>query len=409
MSELEVTDNRWLLPEGIEEILPEQAKNMEKIRRELLDLYESWGYELIIPPMMEYLETLQTGTGKDLDLQTLKVIDAKNGRMMGLRADMTPQVARIDAHSLKRDTPTRLCYLGTVLRAQPDSLGGSRSPLQVGAELYGHSGIESDGEIIEVMLETMKILGIKNYHLDLGHVSIFRDLAKQANLDTRQEAELFEALQRKAIPDINQLLSAWKIDNRLHTRLASLANLSGGVEALNKAKALLSNAGDAVRDALGELEQIALRVHQRQPEVKIHFDMSELRAYNYQSGVVFAVYVPGYGQEIARGGRYDDIGKGFSRSRSATGFSADLKILIALSPKNNEAISNNKIIFAPYITDGEDVESLQDMIVALRATGETVICELPGQVGDAKLMGCSHYLVLQEGEWEIVSIRKANR
>ncbi len=402
MSELEVTDDRWLLPEGIEEILPEQAKILESARRELLDTYESWGYELVITPMMEYLESLQAGTGKDLDLQTLKVIDSQNGRMMGIRADITPQAARIDAHSLNRTTPTRLCYLGTVLHAYPNSLGGSRSPMQVGAELYGHAGVESDIEVIELMLETMKLLGIKNYHLDLGHVAIYRDLAKQAGLDTRQEMELFEALQRKAIPDINRLLTEWKVDNRMHTRLSSLAKLSGGVEALNQAKTLLSNAGETVNTALEELEKIAIKVNQRRPEVPIHFDMSELRAYNYQSGVVFAVYVSEHGQEIARGGRYDEISKDIGGSRPATGFSADLKTLLNISSKTQVKRSNQKTIFAPY---GDD-ESLQDMIVALRATGEKVISELPGQKGDAQDLGCNHILVQKEGEWEIQAIKK---
>ena len=402
MSELELTDNRWLLPDGIEEVLPDQAKVLEAVRRQLLDMYASWGYELIITPMMEYLESLLTGTGQDLDLQTLKVIDRLNGRMMGIRADITPQAARIDAHLLNRDQPVRLCYLGTVLRAQANSMGGSRSPLQLGAELFGHSGVESDIEIIELALETMHALGIHRCHLDLGHVGIFRQLASQAKLTERQEAQLFDALQRKAIPDINQLLSEWKIDNRMHTLISSLANLSGGSETLNQAKALLSKVSPEVTQALEQLEQVALKINQRRPEVHIHFDLAELRAYNYQTGVVFAIYVPGVGQEIARGGRYDNIGNCFGRARSATGFSTDLKALLNLASESKMTAATEKVIFAPYVDD----ESLQDMIVALRATGEKVICELPGQTGDARVMGCNHVLVAHEGEWEIEPIRK---
>ena len=200
------SDERWMLPEGVEELLPPQAARMERLRRTILDLYHGWGYELVLPPFIEYLETLLTGTGNDLDLQTFKLTDQLSGRMMGVRADMTPQVARIDACYLRRETPTRLCYMGTVLRTRPAGIAGSRSPLQVGVELYGHDGVASDVEVLRLMVETMAVSGIGRLHLDLGHVGIFRALARQADLDGRQESALFDALQRKACPEIESLL-----------------------------------------------------------------------------------------------------------------------------------------------------------------------------------------------------------
>ena len=209
---MNMTD-RWLLPEGIEEVLPEQAKRLEQLRRQLLDTYESWGYDLVMPPFIEYLESLLTGTGNDLDLQTFKLTDQLTGRMMGIRADMTPQVARIDAHQLKRDTPTRLCYIGTVLHTRNDGFAGSRSPLQVGAELYGHAGIESDVEVISLMLQTLAISGLENPFIDLGHVGIYRELVKLAGLDKEQEATLFDSLQRKANTEIASYLKEWKLDS----------------------------------------------------------------------------------------------------------------------------------------------------------------------------------------------------
>lgn len=401
MSDIDIANNRWLLPEGIEEILPEQAMSLERVRRELLDLYASWGYQLIITPMIEYLESLQTGTGQDLDLQTFKLIDSLTGRMMGVRADITPQAARIDAHLLNRVEPVRLCYLGTVLRAYPDSLGGSRAPLQIGAELYGHGGIESDIEIIELMLETVKRLGVGEYHLDLGHVAIYRELARQAQLSTTQETALFAALQRKAVAEINQLLKQWAVPNSLHTLISALANLNGGHETLHQAKAMFIQSGPVICNALEELERIASKIAQRRPDVAIHFDLSELRGYNYQSGVVFAVLVPGCGQEVARGGRYDEIGKIFGRSRPATGFSADLKILLEQAIAKPAAKQAPKAVFAP----ASDDEGLLDMIMALRSTGECVIAELPGQSGTGVDMGCDRTLTLVDGQWEIKKLK----
>ena len=298
-----IKTDRWLLPEGIVDLLPMQAEPLEKLRREILNLFHSWGYELVMPPFIEYLDSLLTGTGSDLDLQTFKLTDQLTGRLMGIRADMTPQAARIDAHHLKRDVPVRLCYMGTVLRTRPDGFAGSRSPLQVGAELYGHSGIESDVEVILLMLEMLNTIGIQEMQLDLGHVGIFRGLGRQAGLNPEQETVLFDALQRKARAEIDEFLSQLDVKSGIKSMLASLIDLNGDEEVLDAAREQLKMAAQSVIEALDNLYQIAQALRRKLPSASLYFDLAELRGYQYQTGVVFASYVPGYGQEIARGGR----------------------------------------------------------------------------------------------------------
>ncbi len=378
--------DRWLLPEGIEEVLPKEAKRLEQLRRTLLDTYETWGYDLVIPPFIEYLESLLTGTGNDLDLQTFKLTDQLTGRLMGIRADMTPQVARIDAHQLNRETPTRLCYIGTVLHTRTDGFAGSRSPLQVGAELYGHAGIESDIEVITLMLETLAISGVDMPFVDLGHVGIYRELVKQAGLSEEQEATLFDCLQRKANTEISDYLTEWKLDKNIATALAALTRLNGDNSVLAEAKSILSGAGKGVGEALAELADIAELLQQRVPHLKVNFDLAELRGYHYHTGTVFAAYVAGRGQAVAQGGRYDDIGEVFGRARPATGFSTDLKTLLSLSTHKNNQVA---AIFAPADNDTE----LQKVISELRQKGEKVVCALPNQTGNAKDMGCDRELV----------------
>lgn len=386
--------DRWLLPEGIEEVLPEQAKRLEQLRRKLLDSYESWGYDLVIPPFIEYLESLLTGTGNDLDLQTFKLTDQLTGRLMGVRADMTPQVARIDAHQLNRETPTRLCYIGTVLHTRTDGFAGSRSPLQVGAELYGHAGIESDVEVISLMLETLSMSGVTTPFVDLGHVGIYRELVKQAGLNEEQEATLFDSLQRKANPEISDYLKEWKLDSKIADALAALTSLNGDESVLSEAKKVLKSTGKGVLNALEELSNIAASLKKRLPEVEVHFDLAELRGYHYHTGTVFAAYVAGLGQAVAQGGRYDDIGEVFGRARPATGFSTDLKTLLSLSTHKNNQIA---AIYAPADNDA----SLQKTISELRQQGEKVICALPGQTGKAKDMGCDRELVKDGPAWKV--------
>lgn len=386
--------DRWLLPEGIEEVLPKEAKRLEQLRRKLLDTYESWGYDLVIPPFIEYLESLLTGTGNDLDLQTFKLTDQLTGRLMGVRADMTPQVARIDAHQLNRDTPTRLCYIGTVLHTRTDGFAGSRSPLQVGAELYGHAGIESDVEVISLMLETLSMSGVTTPFVDLGHVGIYRELVKQAGLNEEQEATLFDSLQRKANTEIAAYLKEWKLDKNIAVAIAALTRLNGDEVVLAEAKAVLNKMGKGVENALSELTNIAELLKKRIPELKVNYDLAELRGYHYHTGTVFAAYVAGRGQAVAQGGRYDDIGEVFGRARPATGFSTDLKTLLSLSTHKNNQVA---AIYAPADNDA----ALQKTISELRQQGEKVICALPGQTGNAKDMGCDRQLVKDGSNWKV--------
>lgn len=393
-------NDRWLLPEGIEELLPAEAAALERVRRDVLDLYHAWGYELVIPPLIEYLESLLTGTGHDLDLQTFKLTDQLTGRLMGVRADMTPQVARIDTHRLKREVPSRLCYLGPVLHTRPDGFAGSRSPMQVGAELYGHGGPESDVEVLLLMVETLRTAGIGELHLDLGHVGIFRGLSAGAGLDAEREAALFDALQRKAVPEIRECLAEWSVAEPWRGTLEALATLNGDAADLERAANALADGGEAVQAALARLRVVAGEVAARLPGVPLHFDLAELRGYNYHTGVVFGAFVPGRGQAVAQGGRYDAIGRVFGRARAATGFSTDLKTLIALGPAQETPVRG---IFAPC----DDDPSLAARIKGLRQQGERVVTALPGQPGGAVEMGCDRSLVQQDGTWTVVPVETA--
>lgn len=383
---------RWLLPTGIEEILPDQARVLEGLRRELLDLYQGWGYELVMPPFLDYLESLLTGTGHDLELQTLKLTDQLSGRLLGLRADMTPQVARMDAHRLDRTAPTRLCYLGTVLRARPESVAGTRSPLQIGAEIFGHAGIESDLEVLQLLLATLEVAGIGEVFLDLGHVGIFRGLARAAALDRDQELALFEALQRKAIPEIETLIGSWGLEPDLGGMLLALPELCGD-DALERAAAVLASAPASVQEALGYLGRLAEALRTWVPAVPIHFDLAELRGYQYKTGVVFAAFAPSSGQEIARGGRYDDIGRVFGRARPAVGFSADLQLLVRVGSGLGERHAQAGAVLAPWSADGV----LCGEVARLRAQGRRVIRALPGVATDPLEWGCVEQLVAGEG------------
>ncbi len=391
-------EDRWLLPEGIEEILPPAARRLERLRRDLLDVYDSWGYDQVIPPFIEFLESLLIGTGNDLDLQTFKLTDQISGRMMGVRADMTPQVARIDARHLKGEGPTRLCYLGTVLRTRGDGFGGSRSPLQVGAELYGHAGYESDLEVLRLMLETLAVAGVTDVHLDLGHVAIFRNLARQARLNWRQEGLLFEALQRKALPEIRQQLADYALPSALRDRFLALAELNGGEDVLTVAERLLGTADPEIRRALETLHWLAVALRQRVPAMHINFDLAELRGYRYHTGLIFAAYVPGYGQAVAQGGRYDEIGEVFGRARPATGFSADLRTLLALG--SSPGLPSRRVIYVPALDDPE----LDAYVGVLRSAGERVIRALPGADPGPGAVGCDWVLVRQGEAWTVMPL-----
>ncbi|MFL9814481.1 ATP phosphoribosyltransferase regulatory subunit [Stutzerimonas sp. VN223-3] len=393
------TVDRWLLPDGIEEVLPPEAARIETARRRVLDLFQRWGYELVITPHVEFLESLLTGAGQDLDLKTFKVIDPLSGRQMGLRADITPQVARVDAHTLRREGPSRLCYAGSVLHAKPQALATSRSPIQLGAELYGDGSTSSDIEVISLMLETLALADVPDVHMDLGHVGIYRGLARAAGLSGDAEQRLFDALQRKAMDEIAALTA--DLEPALASMLRALARLCGGRETLDAARAALADAPVEVREALEGLVHIADQLAIRYPTLPLYFDLGELRGYHYHTGVVFAVFVPGVGQSIAQGGRYDDIGADFGRARPATGFSTDLKTLVALG--NAELVAPVVGVWAPHSTD----PALWQTICRLRKQGERVVQALDGQQSDAaSSVGCDRQLLLKDDFWTVTPLAR---
>lgn len=388
------TLDRWLLPDGIEEVLPAEAARIEAARRQVLDLFRNWGYELVITPHIEYLESLLTGAGQDLELRTFKVTDPLSGRQMGFRADITPQVARLDAHSHRQEGPSRLCYVGSVLHARPRALSTSRSPIQIGAELYGDASTASDSEVISLMLEVLALVGVADVHMDLGHVGIYRGLVRAAGLSGDVEQQLFDALQRKAIDEVAALTAGLPAEPA--AMLRALAELCGGREVLAQARVRLAAAPAEVQAALGELEELAERLAGRYPQLPLYFDLGELRGYHYHTGAVFAAFVPGVGQAIAQGGRYDDIGADFGRARPATGFSTDLKSLVTLGQGiQAEAVGG---VWAPQGADA----ALWQAVLELRRSGRRVVQALPGQgLVDARAAGCDSELRLQEGGWQV--------
>lgn len=370
-------EERWLLPEGIEELLPEQAARVERLRRELLDLYGRWGYELVIPPLMEFTDSLLIGLGKDLDLQTFTLTDQLSGRLLGIRPDITAQAARIDAHSLRRDGPVRLCYAGSVLHTRRRSPFASRSPIQLGAELYGDASAAADLEIISLMLETMRRLGVRDVTLDLGHVGIFRALMQDLALDAPVQDAVFEALQHKSAPEIAAIVAAAGLDEARAGLLRRLAGLNGGRQVIDRAAQLFAAAAPSACAPLAALADVADKIAARMPEVNLHFDLCELHGYHYHTGLVFAAYVPGQGEAVANGGRYDDIGRVFGRARPATGFSFDLKTLLGLLPATGAGPRCGVFV------DHALADAAWNEIQRLRDSGERVLLGLPGQQGSA--------------------------
>ncbi len=391
---------RWLLPDGVEEILPAEAYKLESLRRELLDLYESWGYQLVITPLIEFLDSLLVGSSHDLDLHTFKITDQLSGRMMGIRADITPQAARIDAHRLNRAGPVRLCYADNVLHTKPRGIMTSRVPIRIGAELYGHSGVECDIELVCLMHETLSAIAIEDIHIVLGHVGIFRSLVSEASLDADTESSLFEAVQRKAYDEIDEVLEASVTDANLKSMLQQLTRLSGDENTLQEALSVFSNAPDSVKAELQELVAIVEGVKQRIPDIVLCFDLCELRGYEYHTGIVFAAYTSEYGRAVAKGGRYDHIGEVFGRARPASGFDSDLKVLAKLSAKEFQQRAG---IIAPNLND----KALQATIAELRQQGEIVIVNLTDRPLDDSArveMNCDRQLISKDGNWEIESL-----
>ena len=383
----------WLLPEFIEDVLPAEAARIEQLRRKLLDLFKVHGYQYVIPPTLEYLESLITGTGRDLDLATFKVVDQLTGRLMGIRADMTPQAARIDAHMLNQQGVSRLCYAGTVLRTKPDGLARTREPLQLGAELFGHAGIESDIEVQRLMIKALQLLGLEELHIDFSHVAIFESLVKAANINADLEQAIYVALQSKDKAAVAQLSA--ELDAPIQQALISLTDLNGGIATLEKAESVLPKLPE-IAQALANLSAVASKLSDL--NVQVSFDLGELRGYHYHSGVVFAAYARGYTGPVAMGGRYDEVGIAFGRARPATGFSLDLRgIVSALKPATLP-----KGILAP---EGNN-KDLLSKIDALRADGLAVIQALPNAQINANELNCDTQLVLRDGQWLIEALPK---
>jgi ATP phosphoribosyltransferase regulatory subunit len=382
----------WLLPEHVEDMLSDEAWRVEQMRAQFLDLLRKSGYQLVAPPLLEYAESLLIDGSEDMDLRSFKLVDQLSGRTLALRADITPQAARIDAHLLNRQGVTRLCYAGSVLHTQPVGLTRTRELLQIGAELYGHGGLESDLEIQQLMLQSLALLGINDVHLDLGHVGVFRALVSHAKIDKDLEGELFAALQSKdsaALQILTQPLEA-----KIRNALLALPTLYGHcADVLAKARKLLPDYAE-VRVALDALQCISTKL---QPLVSsVGIDLADLRGYHYHSGMVFAAYHAGSHDAIALGGRYDDLGKSFGRARAATGFSMDLRQLYRLLPPQAAKLG----VCAPHFDDA----ALRDKIAQLRAAGEVVVVDLLGDEKLRKELQCDRELVLRKGVWQVVAL-----
>ncbi|PKM21761.1 MAG: ATP phosphoribosyltransferase regulatory subunit [Gammaproteobacteria bacterium HGW-Gammaproteobacteria-14] len=388
-------EEQWLLPDGVEEILPERAAVIESLRRELLDLFASWGYQLVFPPLIEFLDSLLNGAGRDLERETFKLTDQKTGRLMGIRPDITPQVARIDAHSLRRSAPTRLCYCSTAVRtrAQP---GGSRTPYQIGVELFGHAGVQSDAEVISLLLDVLQLAGARDVTLDLGHVGIYRALVRRAGLSSSDEAALSDIYLRKARDELDAFLSELSLTTELRDALAALPWLVGDASVLATAREWLAPFGEELLVALDELAALASFVVARYPNVHVHIDAGELRGYHYHTGCLFAAYVEGSSEPLAKGGRYDHIGEVFGRARPATGFSADLRLLAAY--RSAPAVT-------AILAEGDWLDAdFAEQVRRLRADGEHVLVTLPGADNDPSALQCDRRLVLRAGSWTLESL-----
>jgi ATP phosphoribosyltransferase regulatory subunit len=379
----------WLLPEYIADALPQEAARIEELRRAVLDLFRVHGYELVMPPLLEYLDSLLTGTGADLTLRTFKLVDQLSGKTLGVRADMTPQVARIDAHLLNRQGVTRLCYCDSVLHTLPASQSASREPIQLGAELYGYGGIEADLEAIRLMAAALSRAGTPALRIDIGHVGVFRALAHAASLDAKAEEEILQLLQVKDIPSLRECCV--RVAEPYRSALLRLPELYGGAELLESAATELPSLPE-----IGAALDTLRKLHLAMPDLPLSFDLADLRGYHYHNGVVFAAYYTGYPTAVARGGRYDGVGKDFGRERPATGFSMDLREIARLA---QNALPGRAILAPCLATDTE----LTARIAALRELGEIVVGLLPGESTSEGHL-CDRQLVKPDGQWIIQTI-----
>jgi len=378
----------WVLPEYIEDILPPDARGIESLRAQLLELFRVHGYELVMPPLLEYLESLLTGTGHDMDLRTFKLVDQLSGRTMGVRADITPQVARIDAHLLNREGVTRLCYCGSVLHTLPAGLTSTREPLQIGAEIYGHAGIESDLEIQRLLGRALQLCRLPGVRLDIGHVAVFRELVQRGDVGPGLEADLFAALQAKDASALRGLTK--RLAKAIRNAILLLPELYGGREVIARARRELPKFPGITR-ALADLQVLTAK-----QELPVSIDLADLRGYHYHSGVAFAAYCARLPNAIALGGRYDGVGRAFGRARPATGFTLYLLDLARLAP----AAPVPGCIRAPRTSD----PALETAMANLRAAGEVVIQDLPGHEDEADEGRCARELVKQKGKWQVRKI-----
>lgn len=380
----------WLLPENIADVLPSEARKIEDLRRAILDHFRLYGYELVMPPMLEYLQSL-TVASQDVALRTFKVVDHLSGRTMGLRADMTTQIARIDAHLLNRESVTRLCYAGSVLHTRPSGLHATREPFQIGAEIFGHAGLEADAEIQELALATLALAGFPEVRMDLSHAGILRAVLAMDEAACRDEQEVYALLRAKDIAGLRGLTASYHAVTR--EALLALPGLYGDVEVLEVARRALP-AVPAIAQALEELERLVRLAGQ----ADVTIDLADLRGYQYESGAMFSLYVPGLPNAVARGGRYDHVGEAFGRARPATGFSMDLRELARLLPLAERAHA----ICAPWSEDG----ALRTVIADLRAQGEIVIQHLPGHEDGQDEFDCDRSIVFKDGKWIVENVIK---
>lgn len=387
--------HRWRLPDGIDEFLPGRAAPLEALRRRVLDLYGAWGYQLVEPPLVEFTDSLLEGVGADLDTLTFKVPDQPSGRTLGIRADITPQVARIDAHALADDGISRLCYCGPTLHARQLSPLASRSPVQAGAEIFGAATLAADVEVINLMLATLATAGFgEAVTLDLGHGDICGELLAALELPPAVETAVFDALQRKSRPDLEAALA--EADERARQALLTLLNLHGDAAVLARAEAELVPVAPAIAEALAALRVVAERVASHHRAVDIYFDLAELRGYHYHTGIVFAAYLPAHGVAVANGGRYDNVGRAYGRARPATGFATDLKTLVQLQLQlaaGAAGVPRARAIAAPA---GDD-PALLAAIERLRAAGEVVVVAL----AEERDPRCDRELVASTDGWAV--------
>jgi len=379
----------WLLPENIADVLPSEARKIEELRRAIIDNFRLYGYELVMPPMLEYLDSLLAGTGQDMNLRTFKLVDQLSGRTLGVRADMTTQVARIDAHLLNRSSVTRLCYSGSVLLTRPNGLYATREPLQIGAEIYGHAGLEADAEVQELALASLALAGFTQVRLDLCHVGVLRAILANDEMARRDEAALYTSLRAKDVPALKAITAGYSDQTR--QALLALPGLYGSSEVIARARQSLP-ALPGIAKALDELTALV----ELAGNASVTIDLADLAGYQYESGVMFAIYVPGLPNAVARGGRYDHVGEAFGRARPATGFSMDLRELARLLP----VAERKRSVRAPW---GRDA-TLREKIVALREAGEVVIQSLPGHDNDQDEFDCDRALVLENGNWIIKNL-----